>query len=95
MAGRCWSAAEALARGHVLNNLHEAVYVTECIYSRRQYPHRAPAPPTPRGMTVADFLDSYYDRYVVAESLRSAASIRSRLATLKASLGTLPVTFPR
>ena len=42
-------------------------------------------------MTVADFLDSYYDRYVVAESLRSAASIRSRLATLKASLGTLPV----
>jgi integrase len=54
-------------------------------------PRRAPAPPTPTGMTVADFLDSYYDRYVVAESLRSAASIRSRLGTLKASLGTLPV----
>jgi integrase len=42
-------------------------------------------------MTVSDFLDSYYDRYVVAESLRSVASVRSRLATLKEFLGTLPV----
>jgi integrase len=54
-------------------------------------PRKAPAPPARTGMTVSDFLDSYYDRYVVAESLRSVASIRSRLATLKEFLGTLPV----
>jgi integrase len=43
------------------------------------------------GMTVADFLDQYRERYVVAESLRSVASIRSRLTALKNALGTLPV----
>jgi hypothetical protein len=55
-------------------------------------PHRKPAPAAQAGMTVADFLDSYYDRYVVAESLRSVASIRSRLSALKTSLGNLPVS---
>jgi len=43
-------------------------------------------------MTVAGFLDQYFERYVVAESLRSIASIRSRVAALKDALGTLPVT---
>src|SRR5260370_37193268 len=43
-------------------------------------------------MTVANFLDQYYERYVVAESLRSVMSIRSRLAALKEGLGTLPVS---
>jgi integrase len=42
-------------------------------------------------MTVAQFLDQYYDRYVVTESLRSIASLRSRLGALKAALGNLPV----
>jgi len=55
-------------------------------------PRKAPAPPVPAGTTVADFLDQYYERYVVAESLKSVASIRSRLAGLKASLGELPVS---
>jgi hypothetical protein len=32
-------------------------------------PRKAPAPPVPEGTTVADFLDQYYVRYVVAESL--------------------------
>jgi integrase len=54
-------------------------------------PRKSPAPPTPEGMTVADFLDHYYERYVVAESLRSVASIRSRLHGLKDALGALPV----
>ncbi len=54
-------------------------------------PRKTPAPTAQPGMTVSDFLDQYYDRYVAAESLRSAASIRSRIATLKNSLGTLPV----
>jgi integrase len=54
-------------------------------------PRKAPAPPTAEGMTVADFLDQYFDRYVVAESLRSVASIRSRIGALKAALGSLPV----
>jgi hypothetical protein len=54
-------------------------------------PRKAPAPPVPEGTTVADFLDQYYERYVVAESLRSVASIRSRLGSLKDALGALPV----
>jgi integrase len=55
-------------------------------------PRKKPAPPAQAGMNVSGFLDSYYDRYVLAESLRSAASIRSRLAALKNSLGALPVS---
>lgn len=55
-------------------------------------PHKPPAPPVAEGMTVAGFLEQYYERYVVAESLRSVASIRSRLAALKDVLGTLPVS---
>ena len=55
-------------------------------------PRKPPAPPAAEGMTVAGFLDQYYERYVVAESLRSIASIRSRVAALKDALGTLPVT---
>ena len=54
-------------------------------------PRKAPAPPVPQGTTVADFLDQYYERYVVAESLRSVASIRSRLGALKDALGAVPV----
>ena len=54
-------------------------------------PRKPPAPPAAEGMTVADFLDGTYERYVVAESLRSIASIRSRLSALKEGLGTLPV----
>jgi integrase len=54
-------------------------------------PRKPPAPPTPAGMSVADFLDQYYERYVVAEGLRSVASIRSRLAALKDAIGAVPV----
>jgi hypothetical protein len=50
-------------------------------------PRKAPAPPTAEGMTVAEFLDLYFDRYLVAESLRSVASIRSRIGALKSALG--------
>jgi integrase len=55
-------------------------------------PRKPSAPPAAEGMTVAGFLDQYFERYVVAESLRSIASIRSRVAALKDALGTLPVT---
>lgn len=41
--------------------------------------------------SISQFLDSYYERYVVADSLRSLASIRSRLAALKEALGERPV----
>src|SRR5262249_17257177 len=44
------------------------------------------------GMTVAEFLDQYYERYVVAEGLRSVASIRSRISAVKDALGTRPIT---
>ena len=45
-------------------------------------------------MTVAEFLDLYFDRYVVADSLRSVVSIRSRIGALKSTLGPLPVLAP-
>src|SRR6516225_7641104 len=54
-------------------------------------PHKPPAPTVADGKTVAEFLDQYYERYVVAESLRSVGSIRSRLRSLKDALGNLPV----
>ena len=68
----------------------EPKFIGEIVSGRD--PRKPPAPPAAEGMTVADFLDQYYERYVVAESLRSIASIRSRLAALKEGLGTLPVS---
>ena len=59
----------------------EPKFIGEIVAGRD--PRKPPAPPAQAGLTVATFLDSYYDRYVVAESLRSVASIRSRLAALK------------
>src|SRR2546426_3739498 len=66
----------------------EPKFIGEIVSGRD--PFKPPAPPAAEGMTVADFLDQYYERYVVAESLRSIASIRSRLSALKEGLGTLP-----
>jgi integrase len=67
----------------------EPKFIGEIVAGRD--PRKPPAPPTAEGMTVADFLDQYYERYVVAESLRSIASIRSRLRGLKDALGALSV----
>src|SRR4029453_4947652 len=39
--------------------------------------------PVAAHLTVANFLDRYYREYVQAEGLRSAVSIKSRLAALK------------
>jgi integrase len=53
-------------------------------------------PPTTQqaavGLTVAEFLDRYYTRYVEAEGLRSSGSIHARLKAVKQSLGDLPIT---
>ena len=68
----------------------EPKFIGEIVSGRD--PRKPPAPPAAEGMTVADFLDQYYERYIVAESLRSIASIRSRLAALKEGLGTLAVS---
>jgi integrase len=68
----------------------EPKFIGEIVSGRD--PRKPPAPPAAEGMTVADFLEQYYERYVVAESLRSIASIRSRLAALKEGLDTLPVS---
>src|SRR5687767_10426556 len=48
-------------------------------------------PTKPQDMTIGDFLDLYYDRYVVTEGLKSAATISSRLKALKSVLGSRPV----
>jgi integrase len=44
------------------------------------------------GVTVAEFLDTYYAKYVEAEGLRDPATIRGRLKAIKAVLGNQPVT---
>ena len=53
-------------------------------------------PPTTQqaaaGLTVAEFLDRYYTRYVEAEGLRSSGSIHARLKAVKRTLGYLPIT---
>ena len=52
-------------------------------------------PDVPRaaiGVTVAEFLDTYYANYVEAEGLRDPATIRGRLKAIKAVLGDQPVT---
>lgn len=67
----------------------EPKFIGEIVAGRD--PRKPPAPPTSAGMTVGGFLDLYLDRYVVAESLRSVASIRSRIGVLKAALRSLPV----
>jgi integrase len=78
-----WSKQEA-------EKVWEPKFIGEIVAGRD--PRKPPAPAVAEGMTVAGFLDQYYERYVVAESLRSVASIRSRLAALKDALGTLPVS---
>ena len=67
----------------------EPKFIGEIVAGRD--PRTPPAPPAAAGMTIADFLDQYLERYVVAEGLRSVASIRSRIAALKDALGALPV----
>jgi len=52
-------------------------------------------PDVPRaaiGVTVAEFLDTYYANYVEAEGLRDPATIKGRLKAIKAVLGDQPVT---
>jgi hypothetical protein len=43
----------------------EPKFIGEIVSGRN--PRKRPAPPVAEGMTVADFLDQYYERYVVAE----------------------------
>ncbi len=44
------------------------------------------------GLTVAGFLDLYYENYVEAEGLRDPATIKGRLKAIKAAVGNLPVS---
>ena len=44
------------------------------------------------GVTVAEFLDTYYANYVEAEGLRDPTTIRGRLKAIEAVLGDQPVT---
>ncbi len=69
----------------------EPKFIGEIVAGKDPYKPPTPTVPAHAGMTVSAFLDLYYDRYVVAESLRSVASIRSRLTALKEALGSLPV----
>ena len=44
------------------------------------------------GVTVTEFLDTYYANYVEAEGLRDPATIKGRLKAVKAVLGDQPIT---
>ncbi|HEY8181253.1 MAG TPA: site-specific integrase, partial [Thermoanaerobaculia bacterium] len=48
-------------------------------------------PKTAVGVTVSDFLDSYFTNYVEAEGLRDSRTINSRIKAIKAVIGELPV----
>jgi integrase len=48
-------------------------------------------PKTAVGVTVSDFLDSYFTNYVEAEGLRDSRTIKSRIKAIKAVIGELPV----
>jgi integrase len=48
-------------------------------------------PKTAIGVTVSDFLDSYFTNYVEAEGLRDSRTIKSRIKAIKAVIGELPV----
>jgi len=43
------------------------------------------------GVTIAGFLDRYYENYVLAEGLRDPVTIQSRLKAVRAVIGDLPV----
>jgi hypothetical protein len=60
---------------------------------RGEDPRRTPRAMEPSaGVTVADLLERYQTRYVEAEGLRSADTIKGHVKTLKTALGDRPVT---
>jgi hypothetical protein len=70
----------------------EPRFLGEVMSGRDPRVHFRPAVATGEDpLNVAGFLDLYYRRYVKPRSLRSAASVRSRIGVLKANLGELPV----
>jgi integrase len=48
-------------------------------------------PKAAEGVTIAGFLDRYYENYVLAEGLRDPVTIQSRLKAVKGVIGDLPV----
>jgi hypothetical protein len=88
----------ALARGapepvtvkQTAEKLWEPRFLAEIIAGRD--PKVPPDVPKPAmGLTVADFLDGYFESYVEAEGLRHSVTVKSRLKAIKAVIGNLPV----
>jgi integrase len=89
----------ALARGakepvtvkQTAETLWEPRFPAEIIAGRD--PRVPPDVPKPAvGLTVADFLDRYFESYVEAEGLRHPVTVKSRLKAIKAVIGSLPVS---
>jgi integrase len=88
----------ALARGakepitvkQTAEKLWEPRFLAEIIAGRdpKVPPH---VPKAAVGLTIADFLDQYYESYVLAEGLRDPVTVQSRLKAVKAAIGGLPV----
>jgi integrase len=88
----------ALARGakepitikQTAEKLWEPRFLAEIIAGRD--PKVPPnVPKAAEGVTIAGFLDRYYENYVLAEGLRNPVTIQSRLKAVKAVIGDLPV----
>ena len=89
----------AIARGATapISSKETAVKVWEPKFLAEIVAGRDPRipPEIPRaaiGVTVAEFLDTYYENYVEAEGLRDPATIKGRLKAIKAVLGDQPIT---
>lgn len=84
-------ATEPITSKDWASKVWEPRFLAEIIAGRdpRIPPH---VPKVAVGVTIAVFLDRYYDEYIEAEGLRDAPTIKSRLKAIKAAIGDLPVT---
>src|SRR5437867_4498688 len=79
-------ATEPVTSKQTAEKVWEPKFVAEIVAGRD--PRVAPTiQQAAAGLTVAAFLDRYFETYVVAEGLRSARSISARLQGVKAVLG--------
>ena len=87
-----WSAArpEPVTSKQTAERVWEPKFLAEIVAGGD--PRRRPKPAAPANeLTVAEFLDRYYTKYVEAEGIKSAKTVSGQIKALKASLGHLPV----
>jgi integrase len=82
-------AKEPITVKQTAEKLWEPRFIAEIVAGRD--PKVPPnVPKAAEGLTIAGFLDRYYENYVLAEGLRDPVTIQSRLKAIKAVIGNLP-----